>query len=306
MVETTWISYGRSPPAHQPGRGAQYLHRADEIELLDRRHDQHHDAAGLGHGGNMRVGPEPDSTGWPKTPEIRPLSRAGDPIYWRRSAATDRHVAERKVMRQGWFGAISIAVPTLLAAQTGRGPYARIAVLRPNDGQTVEFEAGYLRHLEWHQQARRSLDLVRLDHLGRRSLPLVRLRHVRTFGRQPGQRRDAGRGRAGQRAQRRAARRVGDERPVRVSARALAGHGGAAADATARVHGRGSGARRRTEGVRATSLRRRSPRSRPRRSGFAWWPAGTRRDMSGCARGPASRSCSPEAGSSRCPARSSI
>jgi len=51
-------------------------------------------------------------------------------------------------------GAFSIAVPTLHAAQTGRGPYARIAVLRPHDGQTVEFEAGYLRHLEWHRQAR--------------------------------------------------------------------------------------------------------------------------------------------------------
>ena len=57
-------------------------------------------------------------------------------------------------MKQAWFGAISIAVPALLAAQTGRGPYARIAVLRPHDGKTVEFEAGYLRHLEWHKQAR--------------------------------------------------------------------------------------------------------------------------------------------------------
>ena len=35
-----------------------------------------------------------------------------------------------------------------------RGPYARIAVLRPHDGDTVEFEAGYIRHLEWHRQAR--------------------------------------------------------------------------------------------------------------------------------------------------------
>ena len=56
-------------------------------------------------------------------------------------------------MRQGWFGAISIAVPTLLAAQTGQGPYARIAVLRPHDGKTVEFEAGYIRHLGWHKHA---------------------------------------------------------------------------------------------------------------------------------------------------------
>lgn len=34
------------------------------------------------------------------------------------------------------------------------GPYARIAMLRPHDGDTVEFEAGYIRHLEWHRQAK--------------------------------------------------------------------------------------------------------------------------------------------------------
>ena len=38
-------------------------------------------------------------------------------------------------------------------AQAGPGPYARIAVLRPHDGRTVDFEAGYLRHLEFHRQA---------------------------------------------------------------------------------------------------------------------------------------------------------
>jgi hypothetical protein len=48
------------------------------------------------------------------------------------------------MLKQGWFGAIGIgvAVPALLVAQAGRGPYARIAVLRPHDGQTTEFEAG--------------------------------------------------------------------------------------------------------------------------------------------------------------------
>jgi hypothetical protein len=46
----------------------------------------------------------------------------------------------------------TFAVPA--AAQTRRGPYARIAVLRPHDGKTIEFEAGYLRHLEWHRQAK--------------------------------------------------------------------------------------------------------------------------------------------------------
>lgn len=34
------------------------------------------------------------------------------------------------------------------------GPYARIAILRPHDGKTVEFEAGYVRHLDWHRQAK--------------------------------------------------------------------------------------------------------------------------------------------------------
>jgi len=34
------------------------------------------------------------------------------------------------------------------------GPYARISVLRPHDGDTVDFEAGYIRHLEWHRQAK--------------------------------------------------------------------------------------------------------------------------------------------------------
>jgi hypothetical protein len=37
--------------------------------------------------------------------------------------------------------------------QTERGPYARIAILRPHDGDTVDFEAGYIRHLGWHRQA---------------------------------------------------------------------------------------------------------------------------------------------------------
>jgi hypothetical protein len=44
-------------------------------------------------------------------------------------------------------------LPASLGAQRGRGPYARIATLRPHDGQSTEFEAGYLRHLEWHRRA---------------------------------------------------------------------------------------------------------------------------------------------------------
>jgi hypothetical protein len=44
-----------------------------------------------------------------------------------------------------------LTFPAPLAAE--RGAYARIAVLRPHDGDTVDFEAGYVRHLGWHRQA---------------------------------------------------------------------------------------------------------------------------------------------------------
>ena len=56
-------------------------------------------------------------------------------------------------MKHRWLGIVGTVLPSLLVAQTGRGPYARIAILRPLDGRTVEFEAGYIRHLEWHRQA---------------------------------------------------------------------------------------------------------------------------------------------------------
>jgi len=58
------------------------------------------------------------------------------------------------IMKHRWLGIVGTLLPTLLGAQTGRGPYARIAILRPHDGRTVDFEAGYIRHLAWHQQAR--------------------------------------------------------------------------------------------------------------------------------------------------------
>jgi len=48
----------------------------------------------------------------------------------------------------------SATVPPPLLAQSEKGPYARIAVLRPHDGDTVDFEAGYIRHLDFHRQAR--------------------------------------------------------------------------------------------------------------------------------------------------------
>ena len=65
-------------------------------------------------------------------------------------------------MKHRWLGILGAVLPTLLVAQTGefaaaqagRGPYARIAILRPHDGDTVDFEAGYIRHLEFHRQAK--------------------------------------------------------------------------------------------------------------------------------------------------------
>src|SRR3989449_1421004 len=57
-------------------------------------------------------------------------------------------------MKHRWLGIVGTLLPALLGAQTGRGPYARIAILRPHDGLTIDFEAGYIRHLAWHQQAR--------------------------------------------------------------------------------------------------------------------------------------------------------
>jgi len=53
--------------------------------------------------------------------------------------------------------AIAALVPVLVRAAPDApapaGPYARIAFLRARDGNTVDFEAGYVRHLEWHRRA---------------------------------------------------------------------------------------------------------------------------------------------------------
>ena len=49
---------------------------------------------------------------------------------------------------------VGAVLPADLVDQTEKGPYARIAILRPHDGDTVDFEAGYIRHLEWHRQAK--------------------------------------------------------------------------------------------------------------------------------------------------------
>jgi hypothetical protein len=53
------------------------------------------------------------------------------------------------------LAAMSLAAQLAPArADAQSGPYARIALLRPNQGATVDFEAGYIRHLDFHRQAR--------------------------------------------------------------------------------------------------------------------------------------------------------
>jgi hypothetical protein len=49
--------------------------------------------------------------------------------------------------------------PAVIAAQadaTATGPFARIAVLHPRDGHTIDFEAGCVRHLAFCEQAKDS------------------------------------------------------------------------------------------------------------------------------------------------------
>jgi hypothetical protein len=69
-------------------------------------------------------------------------------------------------MKHPWFGIVGTAVlvgtllPTLLFSQTTQstynpGPYALIGIMRARDeSHSVDLEAGYVRHLEWHRQVR--------------------------------------------------------------------------------------------------------------------------------------------------------
>ena len=65
-------------------------------------------------------------------------------------------------MKHRWLGIVGVVLPIVLMAQIARtpdshgepGPYARIAIMRALDGHSVELEAGYIRHLEWHRQAK--------------------------------------------------------------------------------------------------------------------------------------------------------
>lgn len=52
------------------------------------------------------------------------------------------------------FAATVSVAQTPPAIQNEPGPYARIAMFHPLDGHNVDFEAAYVRHLEWHRQAK--------------------------------------------------------------------------------------------------------------------------------------------------------
>jgi hypothetical protein len=61
---------------------------------------------------------------------------------------------------KGWpFRILCLTLVTFVGPRgTAQTPadqrFARIAILRPHDGDTVDFEAGYIRHLEFHRQAK--------------------------------------------------------------------------------------------------------------------------------------------------------
>ena len=61
---------------------------------------------------------------------------------------------------------------------TPTGPFARIAILRPHDGDSIDIEAGYIRHLDAHRLAKDTWMVGRLVDMGRR-LTTGYARHAR-------------------------------------------------------------------------------------------------------------------------------
>jgi hypothetical protein len=74
-------------------------------------------------------------------------------------------LSRRKKVKHYWTrmlstAALGVVFPMLLVSQSAQGgqapgPYARIAIMRALDQRHfVDLEAGYVRHLEWHRQAK--------------------------------------------------------------------------------------------------------------------------------------------------------
>src|SRR5262249_18923877 len=75
------------------------------------------------------------------------------PNWWERSV---KHAFNKMV---GVMILVAAMLPTFAIGQTTQsnqpaGRYARIAIMRALDGHEVDWEAGYIRHLEWHRQAK--------------------------------------------------------------------------------------------------------------------------------------------------------
>src|SRR4051812_16137391 len=49
---------------------------------------------------------------------------------------------------------VTAVLPSLLAAQTGKGPYLLLGVLRRLEGHDFAFDAGVARHWQWHRDHR--------------------------------------------------------------------------------------------------------------------------------------------------------
>ena len=206
-------------------------------------------------------------------------------------------------MKHPWLGiggtllVAGTLCPTLLIAQSERGPasatapdgpYARIAFLRPHDGDTVDFEAGYIRHLECHRQAKDTWVWYGWTiWAGERQRWFV----YATFGHSAASLDNPVTPAEDERDN------VANVTPHAQFAgnalyeylpAALAWHGCADTGRPARAHDRGPPPWR-GESFRGGARRRRSHPCRTRRSGIGWWQAAPLRAMCGCVRAPVCR-----------------
>jgi len=49
---------------------------------------------------------------------------------------------------------VAAVIPSLLVAQTGKGPYVLLGVLRRLEGHDFSFDTGVARHWQWHREHR--------------------------------------------------------------------------------------------------------------------------------------------------------
>jgi hypothetical protein len=57
-------------------------------------------------------------------------------------------------MKRLWLVIVAAVLPSLLAGQTGKGPYVLLGVLRRLEGHDFAFDAGVARHWQWHRDHR--------------------------------------------------------------------------------------------------------------------------------------------------------